>query len=140
MAANPDPARILAVTAPSTTLLFLIAAALLVPASGAVAQSASRDRDRQSRPPATDWAQLPSARESEPPSRRQSPLSRESASDAVRRVERDTRGEVLSVEPVQYDGRNMHRVKVIDDRGRVRVFVREPTRGSGQSQDRDDDD
>lgn len=53
---------------------------------------------------------------------------RDSASDAVRRVERDTRAEVLSVERVQYDGRDMHRVKVVDDHGRVRVYTQDSTR------------
>ena len=53
---------------------------------------------------------------------------RGSLSDAVRRVERDTRGEVLSAERVQYDGRDMHRVKVVDDQGRVRVFMQDPQR------------
>ena len=52
--------------------------------------------------------------------------SRSSLSDAVRRVERDTRGEVLSAERIQYDGRDMHRVKVVDDQGRVRVFMQDP--------------
>ena len=51
-----------------------------------------------------------------------------SLSDAVRRVERNTRGEVLSAERVQYDGRDMHRVKVVDDQGRVRVFMQDPRR------------
>ena len=63
---------------------------------------------------------------------------RDSLSDAVRRVERDTRGEVLSAERVQYDGRDMHRVKVVDDRGRVRVFMQDP-RGAGQRQGDDRD-
>jgi hypothetical protein len=54
--------------------------------------------------------------------------SRSTLSDAVRRVERDTRGEVLSAERVQYDGRDMHRVKVVDDQGRVRVFMQDPRR------------
>jgi len=53
---------------------------------------------------------------------------RGSLSEAVRRVERDTRGEVLSAERVQYDGRDMHRVKVVDDQGRVRVFMQDPER------------
>ena len=53
---------------------------------------------------------------------------RSTLSDAVRRVERDTRGEVLSAERVQYDGRDMHRVKVVDDQGRVRVFMQDPER------------
>ncbi len=51
-----------------------------------------------------------------------------SLSDAIRRVERDTRGEVLSAERVQYDGRDMHRVKVVDDEGRVRIFMQDPNR------------
>ena len=51
-----------------------------------------------------------------------------SLSDAVRRIERDTRGEVLSAERVQFDGRDMHRVKVVDDEGRVRVFMQDPNR------------
>lgn len=53
-----------------------------------------------------------------------------SLSDAVRRIERNTRGEVLSAERVQYDGRDMHRVKVVDDAGRVRVFMQDPSRRS----------
>ena len=62
--------------------------------------------------------------------------SRSSLSDAVRRVERDTRGEVLSAERVQYDGRDMHRVKVVDDQGRVRVFMQDPQRRNDE--DRND--
>ena len=58
--------------------------------------------------------------------------TRATLSDAVRRVERDTRGEVLSAERVQYDGRDMHRVKVVDDQGRVRVFMQDPERGDAR--------
>lgn len=47
-------------------------------------------------------------------------------SDAVRRVERATNGQVLSAERVQFDGRDLSRVKVIDDRGRVRVYWDDP--------------
>lgn len=70
--------------------------------------------------------------------------SRGSLSDAVRRVERDTRGEVLSAERIQYDGRDMHRVKVVDDQGRVRVFMQDPQRrdsngGKPPRPPRDDD-
>jgi hypothetical protein len=46
----------------------------------------------------------------------------------VRRAERDTRGEVLSAERVMNDGRELHRVKVVDDQGRVRVFTQDPQR------------
>lgn len=73
------------------------------------------------------------------------PAPRGSLSDAVRRVERDTRGEVLSAERIQYDGRDMHRVKVVDDQGRVRVFMQDPqrrdsNRGRPQPPPRDEDD
>ena len=66
--------------------------------------------------------------------------SRSTLSDAVRRVERDTRGEVLSAERVQYDGRDMHRVKVVDDQRRVRVFMQDPQRrnDSGNRPSRND--
>ena len=43
--------------------------------------------------------------------------------DAVRRVERATGGEVLSAERVQFDGRDVSRVKVVDASGRVRVYM-----------------
>lgn len=47
--------------------------------------------------------------------------SRNSMSDSVRRVRNETGGQVLSVERMQYDGRDVTRVKYIDDRGRVRT-------------------
>lgn len=50
----------------------------------------------------------------------------ETLSDAVRRIERATRGKVLSAERLQFDGRDVHRVKVLDDRGRVRVYTNDP--------------
>lgn len=58
---------------------------------------------------------------------------RRSLSDSVRAAERDARGEVLSAERVQYDGRDMHRVKVVDDQGRVRVFMQDAERGDSSN-------
>ena len=93
-------------------------------------------------PAASAWAQQPP-----PPPRERGNAQdnggdnrRGSLSDAVRRVERDTRGEVLSAERVQYDGRDMHRVKVVDDQGRVRVFMQDPQRrnDSGNRPSRND--
>lgn len=80
-------------------------------------------------PTAAAWAQSapPPARDRDGQGERQDGR-RGSLSEAVRRVERDTRGEVLSAERVQYDGRDMHRVKVVDDQGRVRVFMQDPER------------
>ncbi len=47
-------------------------------------------------------------------------------SDAVRRVERRTGGQVLSAERVPFDGRDVSRVKVVDSSGRVRVYMDDP--------------
>ncbi len=47
-------------------------------------------------------------------------------SDSVRRIERRTRGQVLSAERVPYGGRDLNRIKVIDENGRVRVFMDDP--------------
>ncbi|MFN3703622.1 PepSY domain-containing protein [Thermomonas sp.] len=91
--------------------LMTIAVLVALPAVAA-AQAGPQARDR-GRPDLRDRDDLP------PPA---------SLSDAVRRVERNTRGEVLSAERIQFDGRDMHRVKVIDDQGRVRVFMQEPVR------------
>lgn len=57
--------------------------------------------------------------------------------ESVRRAERATRGQVLSAERVQYDGRDLNRVKLVDDRGRVRVYWDDPA-DRGQRRDRDD--
>jgi hypothetical protein len=61
-------------------------------------------------------------------------------SDAVRRVERRTGGQVLSAERVPFDGRNVNRVKVIDSSGRVRVYMDDPQsqRQPPRNQDQDD--
>lgn len=47
-------------------------------------------------------------------------------SDSVRRIERTTRGQVLSAERVPFDGRNINRIKILDERGRVRVYMDDP--------------
>jgi hypothetical protein len=47
-------------------------------------------------------------------------------SDSVRRIERSTRGQVLSAERVPYDGRDVNRIKTVDARGRVRVYMDDP--------------
>lgn len=48
-------------------------------------------------------------------------------SDSVRRVQSRTGGQVLSAERVPFEGRDINRVKVVDDRGRVRVYMDDPT-------------
>lgn len=70
--------------------------------------------------------QQPEAREwrATPPAVRSASLS-----DAVRRVQRETGGQVLGAERVQFDGRDINRVKVLDRYGRIRYMDDDPQRG-----------
>lgn len=63
---------------------------------------------------------------------------RDALADSVRRIERSTRGQVLSAERMQSDGREVNRIKVMDERGRVRVYMddpQEPARARSRSDD-----
>ena len=40
---------------------------------------------------------------------------------SVRRIERETGGKVLKAQPIQRDGREIYRVKIVTPQGRVRV-------------------
>lgn len=66
--------------------------------------------------------------------------SQDSMSDSVRRIERSTRGRVLSVERLHADGRDLNRVKVMDDSGRVRIYVDDPQQRGRAIRARGDDD
>lgn len=52
--------------------------------------------------------------------------------DAVRRVERRTGGQVLKAERVPFDGRDVNRVKVVDASGRVRIYMDDPAAPGGR--------
>lgn len=62
------------------------------------------------------------------------PPANQGMPDAVRRVERQTGGQVLNVESMRFQGREIHRVKVLEPGGRIRIIVDDPgRRGSGQA-------
>lgn len=105
-----------------------VLAALSASATGAWAQSGGRG-GKQERP------ETPPVRHDEP---RPAPRVQNSSSlsDAVRRVQRQTGGQVLGAERVQFDGRDINRVKVIDDRGRVRYMDDDPQRARDASERR----
>ncbi len=88
-------------------------------ATAAWAQTAPRDQQ----PP----VQEPSPSQ-EPARHVMPPRNAASLSDSVRRAQRETGGQVLGAERVQYDGREINRVKVMDDRGRVRFMDDDPQR------------
>ncbi len=53
--------------------------------------------------------------------------------NSVRRVEQQTGGEVLRAEPMQRDGHEVYRIKVLTSDGRVRVMQDDPQRRRGSS-------
>lgn len=61
--------------------------------------------------------------------------SRNMAADAVRRAQAESGGRVLGAERVQFDGRDIMRVKVMDESGRVRYMDDDPASQSRQRRD-----
>jgi hypothetical protein len=74
------------------------------------------------------WAQsAPSDSPSQGPAQAPAKGSRATLPESVRRVERQTGGEVLRAEPMQRDGREVYRLKVLTADGRVRVVQDDPS-------------
>jgi|SRR5687768_8415232 len=57
--------------------------------------------------------------------------------DSVRRAERQAGGEVIRAEPMQRDGREVYRIKVLTADGRVRVVQDDPQARSPRAARRD---
>ncbi len=105
---------------PSNTLAIAILIALGTVAAPA-AQAQQRERNQDERPSPQDRTRSEDSRH---------------LSDAVRRIERANRGQVLSAERMQYDGRDVNRIKVLDDEGRVRIYMDEPAPTQRRNDDR----
>lgn len=77
-------------------------------------------------------------RDREPPrSRADRQRSQDALADSVRRFERSRGGRVLSAERMQTaDDRDVNRIKAMDERGRVRVYVDDPQRRQQRPQQR----
>lgn len=91
--------------------LCVIPLALALAGTAVTAQAQGRGRDDKPQPPPQDAPR---------------PAREDSLSDAVRRIERANRGRVLSADRMEFDGHQVNRIKVIDDDGRVRVYMDEP--------------
>lgn len=113
-------------------LVVLIAAS----ASGDAWAQRTRDKARESH---RDLLRRVPPAEADRRPHRGTASQRHALSDAVRRVERRTGGQVLSAEVVPYDGRDISRVKVVDSSGRVRVYLDDPVGSSGPRRIRSDD-
>jgi hypothetical protein len=134
---------------PSRSRSLLLLVALLGAAGVAVAAPQQHPQRGRAAPPEsgrTDAQRAPQQRPERPDWARPAPRRNEDAlSDSVRRVEQRTRGQVLSAERVPYDGRNLNRIKVVDERGRVRVYMDDPQQpprqgGGDDAPTRDNDD
>lgn len=87
------------------------------PTRGADAPQRAAERGARSEPSAPRLA---------PPARAARAARADALADSVRRVQSRTGGQVLSAERVPFEGRDINRVKVVDDRGRVRVYMDDP--------------
>jgi hypothetical protein len=65
------------------------------------------------------------------------PRPREDAGDRVREVERDG-GQVLQAEPMQREGREVYRLKVLTPEGRIRVLHDDSAREAARDSRRDE--
>jgi len=108
----------------------LVSASLLCVAVGVAAQE----------PPRGPEARGVDMRASVQPTQGGRQRAQDSMTESVRRIERNTRGRVLSIEQMHAEGRNLNRVKVMDDAGRVRIYVDDPSQRVRQTRARDDDD
>jgi hypothetical protein len=128
---------------------------LLLGVGTVVAAPQQRERGRHHPPtPPAEGRQEPQARQRGPqagpraerpfPDRRPEAArdrGQDALSDSVRRIERNTRSQVIGAERVPYDGRSVNRIKVVDDRGRVRIYVDDPQQAvAADVPTRDDDD
>jgi hypothetical protein len=123
------------------SLLPLIAAAVLALVTASAWAQDRRDGRQDAHGGDRDRAGMRDARMARP--MMAEPQSRHSRrddalADSVRRIERSTRGQVISAERMQSDGRDINRIKVMDERGRVRVYMDDPQQ-RGRSPTRDDD-
>ena len=87
------------------------------------APSAAQDGRREFRP-RESLMQMQRRAEPDPDRRAEPPAPQDhrSMSDAVRRVQRSTGGQIIGAERVPYEGRDITRVKYMDERGRVRYM------------------
>lgn len=97
---------------------------LLLPVAAAVAFSAPAHAQRQ--PDRGERAEHRAPQADRGAARQE--RRQDSMADSIRYVRRASRGDILSAERMHSNGREINRIKVVDDRGRVRVFEDDPQR------------
>ena len=102
----------------------LLMFAALLAATGDAAAQRTREKARESSRDLVDRTPRERAQHNRQAERN---ADHRALSEAVRRVERRTGGQVLSAERVPFDGRDINRIKVVDTDGRVRVYLDDPS-------------
>ena len=97
----------------------LLSCLIVLVAASSVALAGDRARGQAPPPP-------PQQQDSQRDAQREPQRDSTALPDSVRRVERSTGGEVLRAEPMQRDGREVYRIKVLTADGRVRVMQDDP--------------
>ncbi|WP_407352748.1 hypothetical protein [Luteimonas sp. R10] len=115
------------------SLLAVALAGVTTASAQGLAQGQERERERERGRP----EQGPSRAIAQPePSSR---LRRQDAmADSIRHIRSSTRGTLISAERMHSNGREINRIKVLDDRGRVRVYEDDPQQRHQRSR-RDND-
>lgn len=63
----------------------------------------------------------------------------DSMAESIRHVRRSNRGSIIAADRMHSNGRQINRIKLVDDRGRVRVIEDDPQRRRAQRSRGDDD-
>jgi len=63
----------------------------------------------------------------------------DSMADSIRHVRRANRGQIIAADRMHSNGREINRIKLVDERGRVRVIEDDPQRRRRQRSRGDDD-
>lgn len=125
----------------SLTIALLGVAGMVSAAPAPAGMQDPQPRAERHAPPVQAHPQnAPAPRQQARPPRQARPRHEDPLSDSIRRVERRTRGQVIGAERVPYEGRSVSRVKVVDDDGRVRIYMDDPQAAAGDPRTRRDDD
>ena len=124
--------------APSRVLLVLLPLLAAVVLAGSPAH-AQRQSERGERSERSVVARSPAQQARQEPARARLERRQDSMADSIRHVRRANRGQIIAADRMLSNGRQINRIKLVDERGRVRVIEDDPQRRSRQRSRGDDD-
>lgn len=125
----PAPSRV------SLVLLLLLAAVVLAESPA----HAQRQSERGERSERSAEARGPAQQVRQEPARARLERRQDSMADSIRHVRRANRGQIIAADRMHSNGRQINRIKLVDERGRVRVIEDDPQRRNRQRSRGDDD-